>query len=453
MARKKLSRVRVGRVSVYFHHGNWWVYFRDQGRPVRRKVAPSRGEAEKVAAQVHAQLVLGTPTLLTFAPIDIPELRRQFLHYHEHVLHSSVATLNRYRAATQHLENFTQAQVTPPCAHLVRAEAFTAYLRMVEIAPNGHPNTPRRRLRAKGVQFILETCRSLFAFAAQRRHLPPYAGNPFLQLPLDRLKVEDAKPIFVFREETETAFFEAASDWTFPIHFTLAKTGLRPNELVHLLIDDLDLARGWLHVRNKPDLGWRVKTGRDRKVPLVEELSLVLQRVVGARKTGLVFLRPRFCGRCLPPLPDMSQAQLIQEYQRRLQEYRTRKGEGASRLDEGHIAASVWRDAGATDADAIRTTFMRTMRSLGVADATCPKSWRHSFATLLQDANVDPLIRQVTLGHQSASASSGALGMTGVYTHTRPETQQREVFRALQLWPRSLQWARAWAGKADACTT
>ena len=56
---------------------------------------------------------------------------------------------------------------------------------------------------------------------------------------------------------------------------------------------------------------------------------------------------------------------------------------------------------------------------------------------LLQDANVDPLLRQITLGHKPAG-SSGALGMTAVYTHSRPETQAREIERALRAWPESL---------------
>ena len=52
---------------------------------------------------------------------------------------------------------------------------------------------------------------------------------------------------------------QAASDWAFPIHFVLAKTGLRVGELAHLLIEDLDLEQRWLYVRNKAELGWRVK--------------------------------------------------------------------------------------------------------------------------------------------------------------------------------------------------
>src|SRR4051794_35616644 len=100
------SRFRVGTVSGYLHHGSWWLYYRDAGLPVRRKVANTREDAEILAAQVNAQVAAGSPTLLSFNPIDVPSLRQQFLDYHEHVLRSSLGTIRRYRAATQHLENF-----------------------------------------------------------------------------------------------------------------------------------------------------------------------------------------------------------------------------------------------------------------------------------------------------------------------------------------------------------
>jgi integrase len=79
-------RGRVGRVSVYPHHGAWWIYYRDAGKQVRRKVALTRPEAEQIAAQINAQLASGAPTLLAFTPISIPDLRQNFLAYHEHVL-------------------------------------------------------------------------------------------------------------------------------------------------------------------------------------------------------------------------------------------------------------------------------------------------------------------------------------------------------------------------------
>jgi integrase len=104
------------------------------------------------------------------------------------------------------------------------------------------------------------------------------------------------------------------------------------------------------------------------------------------------------------------------------------------------IARSVWRDAGAVKADAIRNSFIRITRAIGQPEATCPKSWRHTFATLLQDANVDPLVRQNTLGHKPTL--DAGLGMTANYTHTRRHTQRQQIEEALRLWPQSLELAR-----------
>lgn len=440
MARPKQSaspRFRVGRISVYPHHGAWWIYYRDGGQQVRRKVASSREEAEQVAAQVNAQVTSGAPTLLAFTSIGVPELRQKFLDFHEHTLGSSVATVRRYRAATQHLEDYATRQARPAAAHEVKPDAFAAFLRKVEVAPNGHPNTERRRLRDKGVQFILETCRSMYTFALKRRHLPPYAENPFSELPLDRLKVQDAKPIFVFTAATELAFLRAAGRWAFPIHFTLAKTGLRVGELVHLLIEEVDLDGGWLLVRNKTALGWRVKTGDERDVPLLPEVVAVLERVIGDRESGPVLLRERFCGAAPPLVGDR------QRLERACLERRRAAGAALSRAEEARVARGVWRDAGAIKPDAVRTSFIEVTRAIGQARATCPKSWRHSFATLLQDANVDPLIRQQTLGHRPTTGSG--LGMTANYTHTRRETHREQVERALRLWPESLRLASVFA--------
>jgi integrase len=281
----------------------------------------------------------------------------------------------------------------------------------------------------------------MYAAAARMRHLPPYAPNPFADLRIDRMRIEDAKPVVVFDAAAELAFLGAADDWAFPLHLTLAKTGLRPGELVHLLIEDLDLEGGWLRVRGKPELGWRVKTGRDRDVPLAEVLVAVLRHVIAGRSCGPVFLKPVF-RKERRPLVAFNRVGLAALMRRRLDEEARVIGATPSRVVAARVARGVWRDAGAVDTDRIRSSFARIASGIGRPDATCPKSWRHGFATLLQDANVDPLIRQLVLGHQPADPGSGALGMTSVYTHARPETIRREILRALALWPESLRLAR-----------
>src|SRR5439155_9315226 len=62
-----------------------------------------------------------------------------------------------------------------------------------------------------------------------------------------------------------------------------------------------------------------------------------------------------------------------------------------------------------------------------------PKALRHGFATALQDANVDPLVRNALMGHASGIGQrpGAGLGMTAVYTHTRPETVRRQLEAAM----------------------
>lgn len=444
--RKKSSqRKRVGRVSYYLHHGAWYLYYRDGDRPVRLRVADTEDEAEQISAQVNAQLASSSPTLFSFTSVSFSELRQAFLNHHETVVRSSPATIRRYRSASQHLENYFNECCPSDLAHAIRTDQFVAWLRKQKVSPNGHPNTAKRTLRDKGLRFVLEVCRSVYIYAAQQRFLPPYFENPFSKLNLERMRIEDAKPIFVFDAGDELSFFQKADDWTFPIHFILAKTGLRSGELIHLLIEDVDLENGWLHIRNKPELHWKIKTRRERSVPLIKEAVAVLRRVIGNRTSGLVFIRHQY-DPLNSPLGNLDQMALQEELQQRISHADSGSVLTLSQTMEEKLARAVWREAGVIRSERVRTSFIRTAKSAGLKQSSCPKSWRHSFATLLQDANVDPLIRQVTLGHKpSEDSRSGGLGMTGVYTHTRATTQKREIERALRLWPHSLDYARQWA--------
>jgi len=183
MGRRRTSkrhRRGVGKVSYYFRHGGRHIYYREGGRQIRRRAGDTQEAASQIAAQVNAQLSAKAPTLFDFTPLTVGELRQRFLDYHEHVIRSSLATVRRYSTATQHLENFAQARQPRTPAHELDGDQFVRYLRQLRVAPNGHSHTARRPLRDKGIRFILETCRSLYGFAARKRHLPPYAENPRL---------------------------------------------------------------------------------------------------------------------------------------------------------------------------------------------------------------------------------------------------------------------------------
>jgi integrase len=105
--RSKRRRRRVGRVSYYWHHGAWHIYYRQGQQQVRRRVG-TEPEAARAAAEVNAQLTNRLPGMFSFVPVSVAELRQRFLDHHEHVARSSVATVRRYRAATQHLADYSR---------------------------------------------------------------------------------------------------------------------------------------------------------------------------------------------------------------------------------------------------------------------------------------------------------------------------------------------------------
>jgi len=438
MARKRSrasTRQRIGKVSLYQHHGCWWVYYRESGISVRKRFGPDKAEAERAAAQINHQVAAKEPTLLSFVPIEVAELRNRFLDYHENILQSSLGTVERYRTVTLHLIRFVEQKCPNAKAHEINPEQFVGFLRSQRVASNGRAAAPQRRMSGKGLSFTLQTCRTMFNYGLKRRHFPPYVGNPFSELPVDRMKIEDAKPIFVLTEDLEFQCLSKACDWAFPFHFLAAKTGLRVGELGHLLIEDLDLDQGWLRVTNKLDLGWRIKTGQERLIPLLPEVVAVLKRVIAGRTGGPVFLRQRFMLKNAGFSAGWMRSEILSQIDG--------MGVALTRKGEAQISQKVWQKAGYLKNDLIRRSFIHLMRLIGFPESTCAKSWRHTFATLLQDSNVDPLIRQQVMGH--SPSVKGSLGMTVKYTHTRPETLRRQIEEAMRAWPKSLEMAKQWA--------
>ena len=108
----------------------------------------------------------------------------------------------------------------------------------------------------------------------------------------------------------------------------------------------------------------------------------------------MVFLRERAHNRTDLLAGDRRELELV------LRRRRLELASAQSREQEALVAAKLWWDAGAVKPDVVRNTFIKTMLAIGIRESTCPKSWRHTFATLLQDANVDPLIRQQVMGHR-----------------------------------------------------
>ena len=105
---RRSTSFRVGRVRAYLRGRVWYLCYYEDGRRHQPRVGPDRGVARQMAAEINAQLEVGVPSVLWFQPLSLAELRQHWLDYHEHVLRSSVATVRRYRQATDHLLGFVR---------------------------------------------------------------------------------------------------------------------------------------------------------------------------------------------------------------------------------------------------------------------------------------------------------------------------------------------------------
>src|SRR6516164_9770191 len=99
---------RVGRVRAYLRGRVWYLQYVDEGRRHRPRVGPDRDQARQMAAQINGQLEVGAPAALSYEPVSVPDLRQRWLDHHEHVRRSSLATIKRYRTATEHLLTFIE---------------------------------------------------------------------------------------------------------------------------------------------------------------------------------------------------------------------------------------------------------------------------------------------------------------------------------------------------------
>ena len=245
------------------------------------------------------------------------------------------------------------------------------------------------------------------------------------------MPVEDARPVVAFSAEQERQFLEACDDWQFPLFLTLLCTGLRPGELVHLLLAGrLDLETGWLRIRNKPRWAGRSKRATSGIFLWCPVLTRFCGTALADRRTG-----PVFRATALPQWPYADHCwtailkSLEQELSRRCRDGKRQRREPLTRADAPESGEDDLAGSGALEGRLVRKEFMQITKSDRLAEITAPKTLRHTFATVLQDANVDPLIRNELMGHAPAGwgRHGGGLGMTAVYTHTRPDTKRQQL--------------------------
>jgi hypothetical protein len=100
---------QVGRVRCFLRGKIWYIRYHEKGKRIQQRVGPVRGETKQLAAEINSQVVCGIPSAVGFEQIRFDLLRRRWLDHHEDIKRSSLATIARYRSATEHLLQFADS--------------------------------------------------------------------------------------------------------------------------------------------------------------------------------------------------------------------------------------------------------------------------------------------------------------------------------------------------------
>ena len=418
---------RIGRVTVYKRGTSYYLYFREGKKSVRRKVDGNLATARATAAKVSASLEEGSPSPFGFARRSVDEVILGFLQYCEEVQGLALRTIDRYRAALEHLRQFTRAELGEVGAEQVTegsVEDFIKWLRRQSRSRNGAKSGEQDGYTDSGIRFILCTSRTAFNWASKRKYLPPYAENPFSAFPIDRTFSREEEEVRIFTPDEQRAFFETCDPWQRTIFLTLAGYGLRVGELVHLLVSDVRLEEAVFVIRSKAAMFWRVKTQRERSLPILPELRGLFERLVGERAEGLLFLnRPITDGRKQPRERFGS----AREFTVRLEELadEARSGGASGEKEIKRAVTAFLREVGQIPEKRIRQEFMKLSAKIGCPEVTRVHSLRHLFSTRAQELGMNPLLVQGILGHKT-------LEMTSKYTHFGMEAKRLAVSQMLK---------------------
>lgn len=420
---QKIERVRD--VTIYKRGKVYWLYYRENGKTIRKRVEGNLATARAWASQVAAALDEHRPSPLTFERISPRLLVDAYLDYTRDVQQLALRTQDRYRAALQCFLDFVDAKGIGKI-DLVdegKVQEFVQWMRKKKRGRNGSAASKQEGYRTGGIKFVLSTCRTAFNWAAKRRHLPPYAVNPFSSFPIDRLRDRsDRGDIKLMRPKEGEAFFAACDDWQRPIFSVLAVYGMRVGELTHLLVEDVDFEGGFIHIHSKPKLFWFVKTGRERVLPLFEDVTPIIERAIGGRRAGFVFRSRGFADQEKRPATLSGPKAFDARLTKSLEECRKANPEAGDR-ELQKTATGFSRAWGQIPEKRVRQEYMKITAAIGRPDLTRVHDLRHLFASRSQELGLNPILVQEMLGHSS-------LEMTRRYSHLGLDAK-REALRRI----------------------
>ena len=418
-----IKTARLGKVTIYRRGKSYWLYFRDSGRSIRKKIDGSLATARATASQVNVHLEQGRSSPFSFQTKPISRVVKDFIEHCQVVRGLRIRSVQRYRAALDHFLEFVNTkphlnnidQVKEPTV-----EEFVHYLRRKKRVRSGEKTGHKDKYETGGIVFILSTCRTLFNYARKCRLLSPYEENPFSSFPVEKMRArQSSSSVDLLNSSELSKFFKACDNWQFSLFFILSLYGLRAGELSHLLISDVDLNGDRFFIRSKPVMFWYVKTNRERVLPIIPEVKPLFERLINNRREGFLFLSRLHTEGRRETYKFDSKEKMESCISAMVDELKAGKSD-LSEEELFNITKRVLHRLGKVREDKIRLEFIQVAERIGRSDVTMVHSLRHLFATLAEENGLNPLTVQTILGHSR-------LEMTRYYTHTGLEAKKTAV--------------------------
>lgn len=202
----------------------------------------------------------------------------------------------------------------------------------------------------------------------------------------------------------------------------MASYGLRLGELTHLLIEDVDLVNDLFVIRSKPWLFWTVKTGRERRLPLLPATKEILLNAMGSRKAGFVFLNEDYIvGRSRMAQSFVSPQSFTGHVENLIEQMLAAELDADERKQK-RLVVAFCRSIGQIPEKRVRCEFMGLTKKIGCPEFTRVHDLRHLFSSRAQAAGVNPILVQEMLGHTT-------LEMTKRYTHLGMDTKREALMK------------------------
>jgi integrase len=423
-----IKTARLGKVTIYRRGKNYWLYFRDGGRSIRKKVDGNLATARATASQVNVHLEQGHTSPFSFQTKPVTQTVRDFIEHCKDVRGLRIRSVRRYKAALDHFLEFVNTKPHLNNIDQVKeatVDEFVRWMRKKERVRSGEKNGNKDKYKTSGIVFILSTCRTLFNYARKCRLLSPYEDNPFSIFPVEKMRNrQTSSSVDLLNSSELSEFFKACDNWQFSLFFILSLYGLRAGELAHLLISDVDLNGERFFIRPKPLMFWYVKTNRERILPVIPQVKPLFERLINNRKEGFLFLSRLHTESRRETYKFDSREKMESTILSMVDELKAGKS-ALSDEELFNITKRILHKLGKVREDKIRLEFMDVAAKIGRSDVTMVHSLRHMFATLAEENGLNPLTVQTILGHSR-------LEMTRYYTHTGLEAKKTAVQDLLQ---------------------